>query len=166
MGVNTMALFWTAKAFLPEMIHRNTGHIVTVASAAGLVGTARLADYCASKYAAVGFDESIRAELKQTAPGVKTTVICPYYINTGMFRGAKTRFSWLLPILDERYAADRMVDAIRRQRSRLIMPPLVYTVPLLRLMPVAVFDWVVTFLGVNASMHDFRGRREDTHDRA
>ena len=158
MGVNTMALFWTTKAFLPEMIARNAGHVVTVASAAGLVGVAKLADYCASKFAAVGFDESVRAELKHTAPGVKTTVICPYYITTGMFEGVKTRFSWLLPITDERYAADRMVSAIRRQRPRLIMPPLVYTVPLLRMMPVAVFDWVAYFLGINSSMEDFRGR--------
>ncbi len=159
MAVNTLALFWTTRAFLPDMIARNAGHVVTVASAGGLIGTARLADYCASKFAAVGFDESIRAELKQSAPGVKTTVICPFYINTGMFAGVKTRFPWLLPILDERYAADRMISAVRHRRPRLIMPPLVYTVPLLRLMPVAVFDWVANFLGVNVSMQDFSGRK-------
>lgn len=158
MGVNTMALFWTTRAFLPDMIARNDGHLVTVASAGGLVGVAKLADYCASKYAAVGFDESMRAELKQIAPGVKTTVICPYYINTGMFKGVKTRFPWLLPIVDEQYAVRRMVAAIERRRPRLIMPSLVFTIPLLRLLPVAVFDWVANFLGVNVSMDDFKGR--------
>lgn len=76
MAVNTMSLFWTAKAFLPEMIEANRGHLVTVASAAGVIGVARLADYCASKWAAVGFDESLRVELRQIAPGVKTTVVC------------------------------------------------------------------------------------------
>jgi all-trans-retinol dehydrogenase (NAD+) len=159
MGVNTMSLFWTARAFLPGMIARNAGHLVTVASAAGLVGVAKLADYCASKFAAVGFDESIRAELKQIAPQVKTTVICPYYINTGMFDGVQSRFPWLLPILDEHYAVSRMVAAIERRRPRLIMPPLVFTIPLLRLLPVAVFDWVANFLGVNVSMADFKGRK-------
>jgi all-trans-retinol dehydrogenase (NAD+) len=158
MGVNTMALFWTAKAFLPDMIARNAGHLVTVASAGGLVGVAKLADYCASKFAAVGFDESIRAELKQIAPQVKTTVICPYYINTGMFDGVKTRFPWLLPVLDERYTVSRMVAAIEHRRPRLILPPLVFTIPLLRLLPVAVFDWTANFLGVNVSMADFKGR--------
>lgn len=157
MGVNTMSLFWTAKAFLPEMIARNAGHVVTVASAAGLVGVARLADYCASKFAAVGFDESLRAELRQLAPGVKTTVICPYYISTGMFAGVKTRFPWLLPILSENYAAGCMVRAIRKRRPRLIMPPLVFAIPLLRLIPVGVFDWVANFLGINVSMEDFKG---------
>jgi all-trans-retinol dehydrogenase (NAD+) len=158
MGVNTMALFWTAKAFLPDMIAANSGHVVTVASSAGLVGVARLADYCASKFAAVGFDESLRAELRHVAPGVRTTVICPYYINTGMFAGVKTRFPWLLPIMDEYDAAARMVAAIRHRRARLIMPNLVFSVPLLRLLPVGVFDWIADFLGINRSMDAFTGR--------
>ncbi len=158
MGVNTMSLFWTARAFLPDMISRNAGHMVTVASAAGLIGVSKLADYCASKFAAVGFDESIRAELQQAAPNVCTTVICPYYINTGMFDGVRTRFPWLLPIVDEHYAVARMVKAIEQRRPRLIMPPLVFTIPLLRLLPVRFFDWTATFLGVNVSMDEFKGR--------
>ncbi len=112
----------------------------------------------------MGFTESIRAELNQLAPGVNTTIICPFYITTGMFEGVKTRFPWLLPILDERYAADRMVTAIGQCRPRLIMPWLVYAVPLLRLLPVPLFDWIANFLGVNVSMHDFQGRKRDAHD--
>ncbi len=158
MAINTMALFWTTRAFLPAMIQRNSGHVVTVASAAGLIGVAKLADYSASKFAAVGFDEALRAELKQKAPGVKTTVICPFYITTGMFTGVKTRFPFLLPILDESYAAERMVRAIERRRPRLIMPWLVHAIPLLRVLPVAVFDWVADFFGVNVSMAHFTGR--------
>ncbi|NTW50789.1 MAG: SDR family NAD(P)-dependent oxidoreductase, partial [Chlorobiales bacterium] len=49
--VNTLALFWTARAFMPTMVRRNSGHIVTVSSAGGLVGTSRLTDYCSSKFA-------------------------------------------------------------------------------------------------------------------
>jgi all-trans-retinol dehydrogenase (NAD+) len=156
--VNVLALFWTGKAFLPSMIERNRGHIVTIASASGLIGVARLADYAASKWAAIGFDESLRAELRQVAPAVLTTVICPYYINTGMFRGVKSRFPRLLPILEEDEVAERIVHAIRRRHRRVIMPWLVYTVPVLRFLPVSVFDWVANFLGVNASMEDFVGR--------
>jgi all-trans-retinol dehydrogenase (NAD+) len=82
----------TVKSFLPAMLSRNHGHIVTIASAAGLFGTNGLVDYCASKFAAVGFDETLRAELwAQRKTGVHTTVVCPFYINTGMFEGAKTR---------------------------------------------------------------------------
>ncbi|HSG81475.1 MAG TPA: SDR family NAD(P)-dependent oxidoreductase, partial [Gemmatimonadota bacterium] len=56
-GVNILAHFWTVRAFLPTMAERNRGHIVTIASAGGLVAAPRLSDYSATKFAAVGFDE-------------------------------------------------------------------------------------------------------------
>ena len=157
-AVNVLALFWTTKAFLPHMIENNRGHVVTIASASGLIGVPKLSDYAASKWAAVGFDESLRGELRKTAPGVMTTVVCPFYIDTGMFHGVKSRFSWLLPILKEDKVAERVVSAIQRNKRRLMMPPVVYTVPLMRLFPVGVFDWLAAFLGVSASMDEFKGR--------
>ena len=140
------------------MIERRRGHVVTIASASALVGVAKLADYAASKWAAMGFDESLRAELRQIAPAIQTTVVCPYYIDTGMFRGVKSRFPWLLPILDENDVAARIVDCIQRDKRRLLMPPAVHLLPLLRMLPVGAFDWIATFLGVNASMDEFKGR--------
>lgn len=157
-GVNTMSLFWTAKAFVPSMIARNSGHVVTIASAAGVVGVPKLADYCASKHAAVGFDESLRLELRQSAPNVKTTVVCPYYINTGMFDGVQTRFPSLLPILEPEQVADRVITAIEKGETRVIMPPIVRLIPLLRMLPTRVLDGVTELLGVHDSMHEFRGR--------
>src|SRR5262249_15506847 len=79
--VNALALFWTTRAFLPAMVARDSGHVVTIASAAGIVGTSRLVDYCASKHAAVGFDEALRLELKRQGSRVQTTVVCPFYIS-------------------------------------------------------------------------------------
>jgi len=52
------------KAFLPAMIEANKGHIISVASLAGQFGVGDLVDYCTSKFAAVGFNESLRAELE------------------------------------------------------------------------------------------------------
>jgi all-trans-retinol dehydrogenase (NAD+) len=118
-GVNTVALFWTCKAFLPGMVERNRGHVVTIASASSFVGVAKLTDYAASKWAAYGFDESLRVELKKRRSAVKTTVVCPYYVNTGMFTGVKSRFPLMLPILDEKYVVGRIVDAIESNRGRL-----------------------------------------------
>lgn len=94
------------------MIERNSGHIVTIASIAGWVGVNRLADYCASKFGAVGFDESLRFEMRDRKKNIKTTCICPYYINTGMFDGVKSKFPLLLPILSEDYATTRIVNGI------------------------------------------------------
>jgi all-trans-retinol dehydrogenase (NAD+) len=161
--VNTLALFWTAKAFLPDMVKRNSGHVVTLSSASALIGVAQLSDYSASKWAAMSFDESLRFELKKMGSQVRTTVVCPYYVDTGMFKGVKTRFPWLLPILDEEYVADQIVNAIRRNRPRVMLPRIVYTVPIMRILPVSVFDWTAAFLGINASMEDFVGRGEGKH---
>jgi all-trans-retinol dehydrogenase (NAD+) len=160
-AVNTLALFWTTRAFLPGMIQRGRGHIVTIASAAGFVGAHRLTDYTASKHAAVGFDDALRAELRRVAPAVKTTVVCPFYVDTGMFAGAKTRILWLLPILKEAYAVERVIQAIERDRQRILMPRIVHVLPLLRVLPVRWFDRIIDLFGVNVSMDGFTGRPPD-----
>ncbi|MDR1306382.1 MAG: SDR family oxidoreductase [Treponema sp.] len=156
--VNVLPLFWTAKAFLPSMLERNSGHIVTVASAAGLIGVRGLADYCASKFAAVGFDESLRMELRRMKSAVKTTVICPFFIDTGMFAGVKTRFPLLLPVMQPRYAVRRIVKAVLNKRKRLIIPPFAGTILLLRLFPLGFLDAVADFFGISHAMDEFKGR--------
>jgi len=155
--VNTLALFWTVRAFLPSMLERDGGHLVTVASAAGLAGTAKLTDYCSSKFAAVGFDESLRLELKRLNSKVVTTVVCPFFTDTGMFDGVKTRFSWLLPILEPEDLVKRIMNAIRKDRRRLVMPWFVYVSWPIRLLPVTWFDALMAFFGVSHSMDEFRG---------
>mmetsp|Transcript_24928 Transcript_24928/g.80546 ORF Transcript_24928/g.80546 Transcript_24928/m.80546 type:complete len:316 (-) Transcript_24928:195-1142(-) len=114
MAVNSTAHFWTAKACLPSMMEHNHGHIVTIASSAGLCGTPGLADYCASKAAAFFFDESLRMEMRKTGKtGVKTTCVCPFFIRTGMFEGASSKWPRLLPLLEPEYAANKIISALR-----------------------------------------------------
>ena len=153
--VNSLALFWTSRVFLPEMLKRRKGHIVTIASSAGLVGVSKLTDYCSSKWAAVGFDESLRMELRQTCPEVKTTVVCPFFIDTGMFDGVKSRFEMLLPILKEESMAKDIVEGVEAGKTRIVSPDLVKIVPIMRALPTSVFDWVADFLGINVSMEEF-----------
>ena len=159
MEINILAHFWTVKAFLPDMIRSNSGHIVTIASAGGIIGSARLVDYSASKFAAFGFDEALRAEFKKQQLNIQTTVVCPYFMKGEMFAGVKTRFSFLLPILDQDYVSERIVNGIARKKRRVIMPPMVYSTWPLRLLPVDIFDWVATLLGLNSAMDEFHGRK-------
>jgi all-trans-retinol dehydrogenase (NAD+) len=140
------------------MIGRNSGHIVNIASAAGLIGVRGLADYCASKFAAFGFNESIRMELRRIKSGVRTTVVCPFFIDTGMFSGVKTRFPLFLPILKSSYAAKKIVNAVLKNKEQLIMPRLVGALFILRLFPPAVVDRAAAFLGVSRAMDEFKGR--------
>jgi len=166
MDVNILAHFWTVKAFLPDMIRENKGHIVTIASAAGIVGVHGLADYCASKFAAFGFDESIRMELRKLGKkGVKTTCICPYFINTGMFAGCKTKFPLLLPVMDENYVADKIIEAVREDREFVGLPRFVHYMNFLAraLFPTSIFDLLSEHLGTSDAMDDFIGRKSRSH---
>ena len=98
-------------------------------------------------------------ELKRQNSKVITTIVCPFYTNTGMFEGVRTRFPWLLPILEPDYVVRRTVSAIEKDRRRLIMPRFVYTGWPSRLLPVDWFDAMMAFFGISHSMDDFRGRR-------
>ncbi|NXI67766.1 RDHE2 dehydrogenase, partial [Anseranas semipalmata] len=160
MEVNIMAHFWTYKAFLPAMIASNHGHLVSIASSAGLIGVNRLADYCASKFAAIGFAESIDGELRGLGKtGVKTTIVCPYYINTGMFDGVTTKWPRLLPVLQPEYVAEKIMTAIRRDQTILLIPRSLYILFALKnILPVKVSVLLADFAGILHFMDNFKGQ--------
>ena len=103
MAVNAACHLYTIREFLPSMIKNKKGHIVSIASMAGLSGVPGLSDYCGSKFAAIGIDESVRLELLKHGHSsyVKTTCICPFFIDTGMFEGAKSAFPLYILTPDE-----------------------------------------------------------------
>jgi len=158
MNVNTMAHFWLIRAFLPEMLERQKGHIVTVASVAGTIGAKNLVDYCASKFAAFGLDEALRWELKDTP--IQTTCICPYFVQTGMFSGVQSKWPRLLPMLKEDYAVYRVFLAIQTNQPILVFPSLCHVTGVLRsLMPNDVMDELASWFGANSAMDTFVGRK-------
>ncbi len=83
---NYMGMVYCTKQFLDSMISRKKGHIVNVASVAASFGVAGLAAYCASKYAMLGFSESLRHELHGTGVGI--TVVSPIGVKTDFFSNA------------------------------------------------------------------------------
>merc|ERR1712110_445506 len=158
--VNILAHFWTLKAFLPAMISRKDGHIVNVASLAGHSGTHKLVDYCASKFAAVGLDESLRVELfvQGHSDYIKTTVVCPYYISTGMFTGV---YSKIIPILEPEYVADKAVAGCLANREIVLLPWWsMFLLILKNLVPTPAFMKLATAFGFNCSMDQFVGREK------
>jgi len=159
-NVNTISHYWTLKEILPDMLSSNSGHIVTIASASAISATTGLVDYSASKYAAFGTNEALRLELrKQKATGINTTVVCPYYINTGMFDGVKTKYPFLLPILEEKYVVNRIVDSVIHKDYMLIMPEICRVSWLAKFMfPISFSDWMLDQLGITDSMAEFKGR--------
>ncbi|XP_006877356.1 PREDICTED: short-chain dehydrogenase/reductase family 16C member 6-like [Chrysochloris asiatica] len=125
--VNVLSHFWIYKAFLPAMIKANHGHLVCVSSAAGLFGCNKLTDYCASKFAAYGLTESLFFELSlQRKNKIKSTIICPYFMNTGMFEGCSTKYPLLLPLLDQEFVAQSTVNAILEEQHLVLIPSILY----------------------------------------
>lgn len=157
-AVNALAPIWTTRAFLPGMLERRRGHVVNVSSAAAIAATSRLSDYAASKWALAGFDEALRLELARMGSPVRTTIVCPFYVNTGLFAGVKTRVPWLLPILEPDDVARRIVAAIETNQRRVVMPWFVRTAYVARALPIGVFDQLMRVFGINRSMDEFTGR--------
>lgn len=166
MDVNVTAHFWTLKAFLPHMAEQKHGHIVTISSLAGKVGANRCVDYCASKHAAVGLHSSLSQELRvMGVTGVHLTNICPFFINTGMFEGAKSRFPRLFPGLDQHAVADRVVQALLLNEHEVVIPSIFYAVLTLQsILPHKASIALEDLLGVPEIMSSFVGRDGATNN--
>lgn len=158
LSVNTRALMHVALCLLPNMMKRGEGHIVNIASAAGMVGIPKMSVYAASKWAVIGWSESLRLELKHKYPDIVVTTVTPSYIDTGMFEGVKTHP--IQPILTTQKAAEKILNGVKRNKIFVRMPWSVYFLPMLKgLLPVRWFDWVVgKVLKVYDSMSGFKGR--------
>ena len=90
LDVNLMGIVHSLKVFLPEMIERKSGHIVNMASGAGIFGSTEPLPYIASKFAVVGISEALFGQLNQY--GIKVSVIVPSYIRTNIFHTSRVRY--------------------------------------------------------------------------
>ncbi|XP_005866467.1 PREDICTED: retinol dehydrogenase 10 [Myotis brandtii] len=164
MMVNCHAHFWTTKAFLPTMLEINHGHIVTVASSLGLFSTAGVEDYCASKFGVVGFHESLSHELKAAEKdGIKTTLVCPYLVDTGMFRGCRIRkeIEPFLPPLKPDYCVQQAMRAILTDQPMICTPRLMYIVTFMKsILPFEAVVCMYRFLGADKCMYPFIAQRK------
>lgn len=82
--INTMAHWYTAQAFVPHMIARDKGHVVTMSSMAAFISLAKAADYSCTKVSALAFHEALGADLRgiHGAHGVLTSIVHPNFVTT------------------------------------------------------------------------------------
>ncbi len=159
LAINVEAVMQVTRLLLPSIIARKSGHIINIASAAGLTPNPRMSVYAASKWAVLGWSESLRLEMESEHPGIKVTTIAPSYINTGMFEGAKAPL--LTPILEPDFMARRIVEAVNKDEIMVLEPASVNLLPVLKgLLPTRVFDFVADHVfGVYHTMDQFKGRK-------
>ncbi|KAI9523216.1 hypothetical protein NQZ68_029221 [Dissostichus eleginoides] len=155
----------TTKAFLPKMLELNHGHIVTVASSLGLFSTAGVEDYCASKFGAIGFHESLSHEIKASEKeGINMTLVCPYLVDTGMFKGCRIRkeIEPFLPPLKPEFCVKQSMRAILTDQPMICTPRIVYMVNFMKsILPFEAIVCMYRFLGADKCMYPFLAQRKE-----
>lgn len=159
MDINANAPMYVALSVLPDMLRRDRGHICNIASAAGMLGVPKLSVYCASKWAVIGWTESMRVELKQARSHVRVTSVAPYFINTGMFDGVNSK---VFPILDPEKTAAKIIRAVEVGKSFRGIPFAYHFIRIWQgLLPNFLFDFIFgKVFGVYSVMDHFTGRRK------
>ena len=121
---NVAGVFYTTRAFLPMMIAAGHGHVVNIASLAGLVATAKASVYAASKAAVIRFSEGLRHELAGT--GIAVTCVMPGPIDTpfldradqtGEYRDKVGRY-----LLHPEKTAALIYRAVEKNKAELALP--------------------------------------------
>lgn len=119
-GVKVTGTFNGIHTFVPGMRARGSGHVVNTASMAGLIASARLGPYTASKFAVVGMSEVLRAELEDVGIGV--SVLCPGLVatNLGSERRARSGEPPIAGGIDAEIVGEMVVEAIRENRAYIV----------------------------------------------
>jgi all-trans-retinol dehydrogenase (NAD+) len=161
MQVNALAPMYIARELLPAMISsEREARIVNIASAAGTLSSPRMSVYAASKWALIGWSDSLRIELLQQGFGhVKVTTVAPSYISTGMFAGA--RGPLLTPVMTPEYVVNRVWKAMLAGSPMLMLPWTVgFAQTMKGILPTRAWDLVADrAFGIYGSMDGFTGRR-------
>lgn len=163
MAINAVAPMLTTREFLPDMIaDRSREHrVLNIASAAGTLAQPNMSVYAASKWAMIGWGESMRLELTRAGNGhVAVTTFCPSFVSTGMFEGA--RGPLLTPILTPKSATDAAWEGMLSGRPMVLKP---WTVKLgmaaRGLMSTRAWDFIADkVFHVYSSMDHFTGRTD------
>ncbi len=156
--VNTMGLVAFTHVFLPDLIGRPDAHLVNVASASGYIGLPYGSTYASSKWAVIGFTESLELELKMLGHHhVHVTMVCPSYVSTGLFDGAKP------PLFTRMLTPERLANMVTRavlSNKRAVLAPWLVKVtpPLKGILPAGIFNMISGTLGATSSMTKWKGR--------
>ncbi|KAL1384736.1 hypothetical protein HDK64DRAFT_316378 [Phyllosticta capitalensis] len=123
--INVFAHHALAAHLVPSMVAANHGTVVTVASQAAWIAAPRMADYAASKAAALAMHEALAAELATlyNAPKVRAIAVCPNATKTPLFEGFQMYNNMFLYKLEPETMAEAVVKAVLRGQSAMVTLP-------------------------------------------
>lgn len=160
MAINANGVMHVARVFLPDMLRQGHGHVINIASIAGVISNVNMAAYVASKWACIGFSESLRLELELEKGEFHVTTVTPSFIDTGMFKGVSAPL--LFPLVKPADMVKQIIDGVKKDKIFVRAPDMVNIVPFLKgVLPTRAFDFVANVLGVTKSMDSFKGRSKE-----
>ncbi len=169
MDVNVNALFYSIHEFLPEMMERNSGHIVNVSSGVAIQSAPGLAAYTTSKWAVWGMTDVLRLEVMAAGKtGVKFTSVHPGNILTGMFEGFELNLLGKLispAVKDHDVIAKGIVESgLKKGRHLVVRPRQIYIAMILRgLVPNGILAKMALSVGLGDCVTNYKGRKGMIH---
>lgn len=120
--VNLLGVLHGVRAFVPHLVAAGRGHVVNVASLAGLAGTPLSASYGVTKHGVVALSEALRAEFDMLGHPIGVTVVCPGFVRTPMVDGMRelTGAQDWVELLGS--GAAEVIEAIRQTMSDMLEP--------------------------------------------
>ncbi|EED18631.1 short-chain dehydrogenase/reductase 2, putative [Talaromyces stipitatus ATCC 10500] len=144
--VNTLAHWWTVREFLPAMIKRNHGHVVTIASAGSFLGVGEMVDYSCSKASALAFHEGLTQEIRfwYKAKKIRTSIIHPFWVKTPLTKPITDSGAELKqPMLDVEDVAGIIVEHVLSGNSgQISIPDRVGVGAMIRGFPNWLQEWI------------------------
>ena len=159
--INVDGLVSMTHLFFDDLIKSSDAHVVNLASASGYIGLPYGSTYASSKWAVIGFSESLRIEMiERKLDHIHITTVCPSYIQTGMFEGVKAPL--LIPWLTPEKIVQKIISGIKNNKPFVNEPFVVKFVDLLKgIFPLMIFTWISKIMGVSTSMTHWQGRNRN-----
>ncbi len=159
--VNVDAMIAMTHVFMPDLMASREAYLVNIASGAGFLAVPYGTTYAASKWAAVGFSESLRQELiERSVKHIAVTTVCPGYIDTGMFDGI--RMPSIFKPMTPDFIVGKIVEAVAAREAFVKEPFVVKTTDWLRAaLPLRLQVKAAQLLGLSDSMRHWKGRAAD-----
>lgn len=155
--INVKGNIWVIREFLPAMIERREGHLVSMSSIAGAMGCDNVVPYSASKFAVRGMMEALTEEMRRDSRklDIKCTAVCPFVVDTGLCQKPRVKYPSFLRVTNVKEAAATIVEAVRRGHTIVFIPGYVYYLMLLiKVLPVRVYHLVLDFFDTGLEPHD------------
>lgn len=148
LAVNLTGAVRLTRELLPWMLARPRAHVLNMCSVLGLVGLPRVALYCTTKFAMVGFSDSLRSEYGRQGLGV--TALCPGLVKTNLFSSARPMRDGEVPrsppgflCTSPERVARTAVRAIRRNRRMVLVEPYARALYAAKRWAPGLIDWTL-----------------------